>query len=167
MHDDRLKKSPGVNHSDRALSDRPATEQWETSNSERLELFRKAFHQQHLPDLPTPPGYKVCWLTTTNPQDPIQRRLALGYVLMHARDVPGYENAGSTEEGLLQGCIRVNEMVAAMLPTDLYNLYMREAHSVAPMQHEERMNAPLKEIEEQARERGLKIRAGDDAEQWV
>lgn len=167
MSDDRLKKSLGEAHTDRTASDRPATEQWEISNSERLELFRNAFHQQHLPDLPVPPGYRVCWLTTTNPRDSIAQRMRLGYKLLQAKDIPGYETQGMAD-GQYPGCIMVNEMIAACLPTDLYNLYMREAHAVRPMQEEDRMNAPLKEIEEQAKERGLKVRTGDDVDQaWV
>jgi hypothetical protein len=163
MADERIKKSPGVDHASRESQDRIATEDRAISDSERLEAFRASFHQSHLPDLPAPPGYKVCWLTTTNARDSIALRTRLGYELLKSTEVPGYETS-TVREGQYEGFIMVNEMIAAKLPIDLYNLYMREAHAVRPAEEEERMNAPLKAIEEAAKERGVKVAIGDETD---
>jgi hypothetical protein len=168
MSDDRIKKSPGEAHASRESQDRNATEDWNVATtSERLEAFRNSFHQSHLPDLPCPPGYKVCWLTTTNPRDSIQLRMRLGYELLQAKDVPGYETSAS-DDAMFPGTIKINEMIAAKLPIDLYQMYMREAHAVRPAQEEERMNAPLKAIEEAAKEAGVKVAIGDETDKaWI
>lgn len=164
MSDERIKKSNGEDHSDRELRDRAATEDLNISDAERIEMFMGSFNQSHLPDLPCPPGYKVCWLTTTNPRDSIPGRIRGGYELLKAADVPGFETMAMAE-GQYAGHIMVNEMIAAKLPVHLYQAYMKIAHSTRPMQEEERMNAPLEAIKEAAKERGMKVAQGDEIDQ--
>lgn len=168
MSDERIKKAPGEDREDRKLQDRAATENREISEADRLEMFRQTFHQAHLPDLPAPAGYKVTWLTTTNPRDSIPARLRLGYELLRPEDVPGYPvEQIMMKTGEFSGHIMINEMIAAKLPIALYNLYMKESHSTRPLQEEERMNAPLKAIEEAAAELKLKVKTGDEVDSWA
>jgi hypothetical protein len=163
MSDERIKKSPGDDKASRALDDRAHTENREISDSERAEQFRAAYNQSHLPNLPMIPGYHLCWLTTTNPNDPISQRLRLGYELVHINEVPGFESHKITN-GEYSSFVGVNEMIAAKLPMDLYNLFMSIAHSERPKEEEDRMNNAIELIKEEAAKRGLKIKEGADAD---
>lgn len=133
----------------RHLQDRRVTQDRVLNDDERLEEFRQSLYQSVLPDLPKIPGYHVCWLTTNNPSDSIQRRLRLGYEPIRAEDVPGYETM-SLKTGEYAGCIAVNEMIAFKLPISLYERYMYEAHHNAPMNEEEKLSSIVDVIREEA-----------------
>ena len=136
--DERLKKTPDPARQSRAMEDRAITENRELSDDDRMDMFRNAFYQSALPDLPQIPGYHVCWLTTTNPRDAIQNRMRLGYEMIKPEEVPGWEYT-ARKTGEYAGCIGVNEMLAAKLPSRLYQRYMKETHHDAPLREEERM----------------------------
>ena len=149
-NDDRLKKTVDTGRRSRAMEDRSVTESRELSDDDRVQMFRDAFYQSALPDLPEIPGYHVCWLTTTNPRDPIQGRFRLGYEPVKPEEVPGWEYA-SIKTGEYAGLIGVNEMVAAKLPDRLYYRLMREAHHDAPLREEERITSDMDSMNERAR----------------
>lgn len=134
--------------SDRAFEDREHQER-DVTDDERLELFRLAMFQNQLPALPEIPGHHLCWLTTANPRDSIQGRMRLGYKLLTPADVPTWEQNILTT-GPYQGCIGINEMVAAKLPIRLYELYMTEAHHNQPLAEEGKLRSTLDAIREQA-----------------
>jgi hypothetical protein len=136
--DGRLKKTTDTARRSRAMDDRRVTENRELSDDDRIEMFRNAFYQHALPDLPEIPGYHVCWLTTTNPRDSVQSRMRLGYEVVKPEEVPGWEYA-TLKTGEYAGCIGVNEMIAAKLPDRLYYRLMREAHHDAPLREQERV----------------------------
>jgi hypothetical protein len=145
---------------DRGAQERRQTENREYTDQERVDMLRRSLFQAHLPDLPKIPGYHLCWLTTTNPRDPVHGRLRLGYELLKATDVPEFESLGM-KTGEYAGCIAVNEMIAAKLPSHLYEAYMREVHHDAPMRETEAIyNSALQASEEaaQAAKRGGKIK---------
>jgi hypothetical protein len=119
------------------------------SDEERLDEFRKSFFQSVLPDLPTIPGWHVCWLTTTNPRDSIAARTRLGYEPIQAEDIPGWEHA-TLRTGEWAGCVGVNEMIAFKLPMQLYEAYMREAHHVQPLYEEQKLSSVIDVIREEA-----------------
>lgn len=119
------------------------------TDAERLELFKLSLFQNQLPTLPEIPGYHLCWLTTANPRDSIQGRIRLGYSLVRAEELPGWEHSTLTG-GQYQGYVGVNEMVAAKLPLHLYEMYMTEAHHNAPLAEEGKLTAALDAIREQA-----------------
>lgn len=121
----------------------------EYSDEERLELFKLSLFQNHLPPIPTIPGYHVCWLTTANPRDPIHGRLRWGYQLIQAAEVPGFEHS-VLKTGDYAGCIGVNEMVAAKLPLRIYAMYMTEAHHTKPMEEEERLKQQITSVPQAA-----------------
>lgn len=128
----RISDSRGSRRSD----DRDVTEHREISDGERVEMLRRTFFQSALPDIPEIPGYHVCWLTTQNPRDPIHGRMRLGYELIKAEEIPGFEHLG-LKTGDYPGIIGINEMVAAKLPLHLYDAFMREVHFEQPMREEE------------------------------
>lgn len=140
---------------DRASDERVHQER-DITDEERLELFRLAMFQNQLPALPNMEGWHLCWLTTANPRDSIQGRLRLGYQLLAPEEVPGWEHNVLTS-GQYQGCIGINEMVAAKLPMRLYELYMTEAHHNQPLAEEGKLRSTLDVIREQAQGKGAQV----------
>jgi hypothetical protein len=160
MTDERIKKTAGDSRTNRVLQDRAVTESRELSEDERVAMFRQQFFQSSLPDLPSIPGWHMCWLTTTNPRDSIQMRIRLGYEPVKADDVPGWEYA-TLKTGDWQGFIGVNEMLAFKLPLSLYEKYMREAHHDAPLREEEKLTDTAEFLEQQAKSSKSRITVGD------
>jgi hypothetical protein len=135
---------------DRAAESREITQNRELTDEERVDEFRRSFFQSSLPDLPKIPGYHTFWATTQNPRDPIHRRVRLGYEIIQATDIPGWEHLGM-KSGDFPGAINVNEMIAMKIPLHLYEAYMRENHHDAPQREEEAIYArAMTEATEQA-----------------
>lgn len=145
---------------DREMQDRPITQNRELTDAQRLDMVRAQSLQAALPDLPVIPGFHNCWLTTTNPADPIHRRMSLGYTPIMAHEIPGWQHA-AIKSGDWSGCIGVNEMLAFKLPNHLYQMYMRELHHDAPNREEEKLRAVVETIAEEAKRKGAKVQVGD------
>lgn len=161
MSDDlRLKLELGAGRTDRDIEDRPVTENRQVTDADRLEMFRQQLFNDALPDLPDIPGYHVCWLTTTNPRDPIHRRMQLGYEPVNPSEVPGFEYA-TEKTGEWAGFIAVNEMLAFKLPLSLYEGFMQEAHHNAPAREDEKLTSALDAIRQQAERQGAALIEGD------
>ena len=158
--DDRLKKELGASRRSRALDDRPVTEQRDVSDNDRLEMFRQRLFNDALPDIPDIPGWHICWLTTTNPRDPIHRRIQLGYEPVKPEEVYGMEYA-TLKTGEWAGHIAVNEMLAFKLPMSLYQKFMQEAHHDAPLREENKLAETAEIMREQAARVGGKLIEGD------
>lgn len=154
--DERLSKDTNAVRRSRGMDDRKVTENRGISEDDRLEMFRMQMYNDALPDLPDMPGYHVCWLTTTNPRDPIHRRVQLGYEPVKAEDVPGMEYA-SIKTGEWAGLIGVNEMVAFKLPESLYQRFMKEAHYDAPLREEDKLEETAQLMREQAERSGSRV----------
>ena len=163
MSDERLKKEQDPARADRIEHDRSVTEDRILTDEERVEMFRMSFFQSALPELPKIDGFHVCWLTTTNPRDPIHARIRLGYQLIRAEEIPGWDHS-SVKTGEYVGCVGVNEMVAAKLPLSLYQRFMEEAHHHAPAREEQKLADTADMLNEQARARGARIVEGDGME---
>ena len=158
--DERLKKELGVGRQSRDMEDRQVTENREVTDDDRLEMFRAQLFNDALPDLPNIPGYHMCWLTTTNPRDPIHRRIQLGYEPIKASEVPGMEFA-SIKTGEWAGMIGVNEMIAFKLPEALYQRFMQEAHHDAPLREENKLAETAEIMRQQAEGSGSTLFEGD------
>lgn len=158
--DDRLKKELGDSRRTRGHTDRLATENRAYTEDERLEMFRMQLYNDRLPNLPEIPGYHVCWLTTANTGDTIQSRSRMGYELIRAEDVPGMDLI-IQKTGDYVGCVMVNEMIAAKLPTSLYLRYMQEAHHDAPLREEEKLEDTAQLMREQAERSGGRLIESD------
>lgn len=159
MTDERLKKS-AESRTSRAMQDRAVTENRVITDDERVEMFRQQLFNSALPDLPTIPGYHVCWLTTTNPRDSIQGRIRLGYEPIKPEDVPGCEYV-TIKTGEWTGLIGINEMLAFKLPMSLYEKFMTEAHHDAPLREEEKLTDTAEFLQQQARASGSQLSMGD------
>jgi hypothetical protein len=158
--DERLKKELGVGRQSREMEDRQVTQNREVTDDDRLEMFRAQLFNDALPDLPNIPGYHMCWLTTTNPRDPIHRRIQLGYEPIKASEVPGMEFA-SVKTGEWAGMIGVNEMIAFKLPEALYQRFMQEAHHDAPLREENKLAETAEIMRQQAEGSGSTLFEGD------
>jgi hypothetical protein len=159
MTDERLKKS-AENRESRAMTDRIVTEDRVMTDDERVEMFRQQMFQAALPNLPSIPGYHLCWLTTTNTRDSIQMRMRLGYEPLKSEDIPGWDYV-SIKTGEWAGFVGVNEMLAFKLPVGLYEKFMQEAHHNAPMREEEKLSDTAEFMQQQARQSGSSVVMGD------
>ena len=144
----------------RASTDRDLTQDREVTDADRLDMLKRSLFQSSLPDLPKIDGHHVCWLTTQNPRDPIHGRIRLGYSLLTPAEVPEFTTLAQ-KTGDYQGCIMVNEMIAAKLPIHLYEAFMRECHYDQPIQQEEAIyNEAMNtnEVAAQAARRGSRMK---------
>ena len=156
----RANRGQGDGRRSRESDDRSVTERRDLSDEDRIQMFAQTLYNDVLPDLPPIPGYHVCWLSTNHQSDTIPRRLRLGYELVKAEDIPGFEFA-SLKTGEYVGCVGINEMVAAKLPMCLYEAYMQEAHHIAPAREAGMIAGQIDSLKEQAdRDKG-QIMEGD------
>lgn len=137
----------------RASKDRETTQNRELSDDERVDLLRMSYFQSALPDLPEREGFHRCWLTTTNSRDPIIGRERLGYKLLRQEDEPGWAHAAQ-KGGQFDGCIMVNEMIAAEVPNRLYQRFMAESHHKEPLREEEKIVATNHSKQNEAAQHG-------------
>lgn len=154
--DVRSQKDPGTDHRNANQDPRAVTEDRNISEAERLEMFRMASFQFALPDLPSIPGFHLCWCTTTNPRDSIQMRIRMGYQLVRQEDIPGFDGM-ILKGGEYPGCVGVNEMIAMKLPLSLYELFMTEAHHNQPHFEQDKLNFALEEAVIAARQAKARI----------
>jgi hypothetical protein len=114
---------------------------------ERLDAFRDKWANSALPDLPEGviPGMHLCWLSTTNTYDSIDKRMALGYEPVKAGELgKGFEGLGKMSSGKFEGCVSCNEMVLFKLPEDIYQEVMRMLHLEDPLEHQRNITAQVR-----------------------
>ena len=117
------------------------------SKRERAEAFRDKWQNSALPDLPAGiiPGFHLCWLSTTNNYDSIDKRVALGYEPVKASELgKGFEGLGKMSSGKFEGCVSCNEMVLFKLPEEIYQEVMRMMHLEDPLEHQRNITAQVR-----------------------
>lgn len=145
---------------ERGQEEREMSEDREITDDDRLEMLRESLVQSMLPDLPRIPGYHVCWLTTTNKTDSIAWRKRLGYELIRAEDLPGWDGI-TIKGGDYAGVVGVNEMLAAKIPLSRYTKYLRMLHHKMPLEQEEKLRAQLNLMKDSAKAMGSYVQEGD------
>jgi hypothetical protein len=133
--DSRLKKSLSAGgRENRASLDqsREAPEDTFVSAEERRKMWKDEWTQSALPNVPALKGWHLCWLSTTNSYDSIDKRIRLGYIPVKAEDIPGFEN-WRVKAGEHEGFIACNEMLLYKIPEDVYQDIMTHFHHDAPM----------------------------------
>jgi hypothetical protein len=133
---------------------------------ERLDAFRDKWQNSALPEIPggSIPGMHLCWLSTTNTYDSIDKRMALGYEPVKASDLGnGFEGLGKMSSGKFEGCISCNEMVLLKLPEDVYQEVMRMLHLEDPLEHQRNITANIRDSSE-GRKGGRSILEGGQLE---
>lgn len=160
MQDSRLKKGQERVRQGRRFRERAATADRELTDAERLEAFRRSNFQHRLPDIPIIDGYHVCWLSKTNSAVPIHSYLRMGYELIQADQLPGFEYAKQVA-GDYPGCIMVNEMVAAKIRIELYRSYMQIAHHDEPLAQASSINRNMQGKADELRAGKSRLEIGD------
>lgn len=141
MTESRLKKSLNAGgRQDRASEDasRRAPEDKFISTQERKKMWSEEWTQSALPKLPSLDGWHLCWLSTTNSYDSIDKRMRLGYVPVKADELPGYEDY-RVKSGEHVGYISCNEMLLFKLPMDIYQEVMTHMHHDKPREEAEKI----------------------------
>ena len=139
--DSRLKKSlQAGGRNDRASEDanrRPPEEKF-MSAQERRKMWSDEWTQSALPKVPVIPGWHLCWLSTTNSYDTIDKRMRLGYVPVTADEIPGFDSY-RVKAGEHVGHVSCNEMLLFKLPMDVYQDVMAQMHYEAPREEVDRI----------------------------
>jgi hypothetical protein len=146
----RLKKSitAGGRHT-RASEDQsrlPAEEQF-ASSQDIDKMWSDEWTQSALPKVPDIPGFHLCWLSTTNSYDTIDKRIRLGYTPVLADDLPGFENY-RVKAGEHVGHISCNEMLLFKIPMDLYQRVMTHFHYQKPMEATQAIMERMEELQQ-------------------
>ena len=134
--DSRLKKSlTAGGRESRAIHDsvREAPEEKFVSAEQRRKMWKDEWTQSALPSVPEISGWHLCWLSTTNGYDSIDKRIRLGYVPVKAEEIDGFENH-RVKAGEHIGYIACNEMLLFKIPEDIYQEIMTHFHHDQPME---------------------------------
>ena len=166
--DSRLKKSlnTGGRESRASLdSSREAPEEMFVSADERRKMWKEEWVQSALPPAPDLPGWHVCWLSTTNSYDSIDKRLRLGYTPVMADEVKGYEN-WRVKAGEHSGYVACNEMLLFKIPMETYQDIMAHFHHDAPLEEANKIKVQAEsQVGRDSRGKALGQFEGDGLEQ--
>lgn len=147
--DSRLKKTLNAggreSRSSQDLS-RAAPEEAFISKQERRKMWSDEWTQSALPKVPDIPGWHLCWLSTTNGYDSIDKRMRLGYVPVRADELPGFENY-RVKAGEDIGFIACNEMRLYKLPMEIYQEVMTEMHHEAPKEEADKVQVQIEQLQ--------------------
>jgi hypothetical protein len=147
--DSRLKKTLNAggreSRSSQDLS-RAAPEEAFISKQERRKMWSDEWTQSALPKVPEIPGWHLCWLSTTNGYDSIDKRMRLGYVPVKADELPGFDNY-RVKAGEDIGFIACNEMRLYKLPMEVYQEVMTQMHHDAPNEESDKVQVQIEQLQ--------------------
>ena len=147
--DSRLKKTLNAggreSRSSQDLS-RAAPEEAFISKQERRKMWSDEWTQSALPKVPEIPGWHLCWLSTTNGYDSIDKRMRLGYVPVKADELLGFDNY-RVKAGEDVGFIACNEMRLYKLPMEVYQEVMTQMHHEAPMEEADKVQVQVEQLQ--------------------
>lgn len=152
--DDRLKKnlSAGGRESRGSLdSVREAPEDQSALSNERRKMWKDEWTQSALPNVPEMKGWHLCWLSTTNSYDSIDKRIRLGYTPVKSEEIPGFEN-WRVKAGEHTGYIACNEMLLFKIPNDTYQDIMAHFHHDMPLEESNKIKVQAESVLEANRD---------------
>ena len=147
--DSRLKKTlnaGGRESRSSQDSSRAAPEEAFISKQERRKMWSDEWTQSALPKVPEIPGWHLCWLSTTNGYDSIDKRMRLGYVPVRADELPGFDNY-RVKAGEDVGFIACNEMRLYKLPMEIYQEVMTQMHHEAPNEESDKVQVQVEQLQ--------------------
>lgn len=147
--DSRLKKTlnaGGRESRSSQDSSRAAPEEAFISKQERRKMWSDEWTQSALPKVPDIPGWHLCWLSTTNGYDSIDKRMRLGYVPVRADELPGFDNY-RVKAGEDIGFIACNEMRLYKLPMEVYQEVMTQMHHEAPNEESDKVQVQAEQLQ--------------------
>lgn len=109
---------------------------------QRRAMIRSEFLQEALPRVPEIRGWHLCWLSTNNSYDPINKRMRLGYRPVSVEEVAGFDSM-KMNSGEFAGCVSCNEMLLFKIPMEQYQAIMQEFHHNMPLEEEEALKQNL------------------------
>lgn len=109
-------------------------------------MWSEEWTQSALPKIPSMDGWHLCWLSTTNSYDSIDKRIRLGYVPVKSEELPGYEDY-KVKSGEHVGYISCNEMLLFKLPMDVYQEVMAHMHHEKPREEAEKIRVQLDSLQ--------------------
>ena len=157
--DGRLKKSLSAGGRETRASEdavRQAPEEQFHSTQERRRMWSDEWTQSALPKVPDMPGWHLCWLSTTNAYDSIDKRIRLGYVPVRADELPGFENF-KVKAGEDVGFIACNEMRLYKIPMDVYQDVMLQMHHERPMEEADKIRVQVENLQGARDSRGRSL----------
>lgn len=147
--DSRLKKSLSAggreNRSSQDQSRAPVEEKF-ISTQERRKMWSDEWTQSALPKLPDLPGWHLCWLSTTNSYDSIDKRIRLGYVPVKADELPGFDNY-RVKAGEHIGFVACNEMLLHKIPLEVYQDIMHQMHHELPNDEADKIRVQVENLQ--------------------
>ena len=150
----RLKKSLNANgRQDRTNGEagRVAPQEKFASAQERRKMWSEEWTQSALPKLPEMEGWHLCWLSTTNSYDSIDKRIRQGYVPVKSDELPGYDNY-AVKSGEHVGYISCNEMLLFKIPMEVFQEVMTHMHHDKPREEAEKVRVQMENLQGQARD---------------
>jgi hypothetical protein len=144
----RLKKSLNAGNRETRNEDasRAAPEDKFISTQERKKMWSEEWTQSALPKLPSLNGWHLCWLSTTNSYDSIDKRIRLGYVPVKSEELPGYEDY-RVKAGEHVGYISCNEMLLFKLPMDVFQELMTHMHYDKPREESDKIRVQVEQLQ--------------------
>jgi hypothetical protein len=144
----RLKKSLNAGNRETRNEDasRAAPEDKFISTQERKKMWSEEWTQSALPKLPSLNGWHLCWLSTTNSYDSIDKRIRLGYVPVKSEELPGYEDY-RVKAGEHVGYISCNEMLLFKLPMDVFQELMTHMHYDKPREEADKIRVQVEQLQ--------------------
>ena len=137
----RLKKSLNAGgretRANEDASRRPPEEKF-ASTQERRKMWSEEWTQSALPKVPELNGWHLCWLSTTNSYDSIDKRIRLGYVPVKSEELPGYDDY-KVKSGEHVGYISCNELLLFKLPMDVFQDAMMHMHHELPQEEADKI----------------------------
>ena len=109
-------------------------------------MWSDEWTQSALPKTPEIPGWHLCWLSTTNSYDSIDKRMRLGYVPVKADELTGFDTY-RVKSGENIGFIACNEMVLYKIPMDLYQDVMLQMHHEKPMEEADKIRVQAENLQ--------------------
>ena len=155
----RLKKSlnaGGRQDRENGESSRQTPEDKFISAQERRKMWSEEWTQSALPKLPNIDGWHLCWLSTTNSYDSIDKRIRLGYVPVKSEELPGYEDY-RVKSGEHVGYISCNEMLLFKLPMDIFQEVMTHLHHDKPREEAEKIRVQVENLQGQRDSHGRSL----------
>lgn len=157
--DSRLKKSlnaGGRQDRENGEASRQAPEDKFISTQERRRMWSEEWTQSALPKLPNMDGWHLCWLSTSNSYDSIDKRMRLGYIPVKSEELPGYEDY-RVKSGEHVGFISCNEMLLFKLPMDIYQDVMAYHHHEKPREEVEKLRVQVDNLQGQRDSNGRSL----------
>jgi len=109
-------------------------------------MWSEEWTQSALPKLPSMDGWHLCWLSTTNSYDSIDKRIRLGYVPVKSEELPGYEDY-RVKSGEHVGYISCNEMLLFKLPMEIFQEVMTHMHHDKPREEADKIKVQLESLQ--------------------